>query len=157
MCTLFGAARQNRPNVVQICTTLRCGEADRLDLVQICTRSPAMTVSGQPPDPLKRPAGASPATVPAAGASRAECPVCRGAPAHAPSRQRPGQPPRLRQYTAARARRPDHIASSALSGSCQSISGRPFSRKYRFARENGRLPKKPRYADNGLGWGERIR
>jgi hypothetical protein len=40
------------------------------------------------------------------------------------------------------------------SGICQSISGLPAARRAWLVRENGRLPKNPRRADNGEGWAE---
>lgn len=39
------------------------------------------------------------------------------------------------------------------SGICQSIGSCPCCSKIRFVLEKGLLPKKPRWADSGLGWG----
>ena len=40
-----------------------------------------------------------------------------------------------------------------VSGSCQSIGSSPNARSASFVFEKGLEPKKPRLADNGLGWG----
>jgi len=46
--------------------------------------------------------------------------------------------------------------NSANLGISQSISSNPSCRNMAFVLEKGRLPKKPRCADRGLGWGERM-
>ena len=43
-----------------------------------------------------------------------------------------------------------------MSGIVQSISSIPTLRRNALVRENGRLPKNPLLADNGLGCGEQI-
>jgi hypothetical protein len=49
-----------------------------------------------------------------------------------------------------------HVNQPIQGGKHQSIGSRPSASSAAFAREKGRLPKKPRWADRGEGWGDSI-